>query len=384
MKVNTIYNFFNINAEVKDSLSNRRTILIGTILFLTIPIFTFLAAFNIFYTSNYTIAIFDTIALAFILYSIYTLKKSKNINEASIRATTILMIFTILYIHVNGNTQFSLIWTIFLPIFAFLINGKKIGLYFSVLFYIFIYIIAFNAIDIWEDGLWKIEDFFSLCFSSIILIYVMYMNEKVLEDSDEKLTQIRKRENEHIIELQTLTITDPLTKLYNRRYFNDMAPSLIAIAKRQRYFFTFFILDIDYFKPYNDNYGHIKGDDALRKISKVLKNHIQRDDDFIFRLGGEEFAGIILSDNTQETQNWIKSICKLIENLQIEHKYSKTSKYITASIGVASTCDDKYLDIDKLYALADEALYAAKDSGKNKMTVSEGCIDSGQAQFDFS
>lgn len=382
--MNLLKNFFDCNIECESNLSQRRAQLVKTILFLAIPIFIFFSIFNIIETHQYSIALFYMLAAVFSIYAIYTLRLDKDLPKAAKIATINLMLFFILFTYSNGSSNYGLIWTIFLPIFAFLVNGRKIGLLFSLIFYIFIYFMAFNAIGIWEDGSWQMQNFLRFFFSSIILTYIMYMNEKVLEDSDEKLTQIRKRENEHIIELQTLTITDPLTELYNRRYFNDMAPSLIAIAKRQKYFFTFFILDIDYFKPYNDNYGHIKGDDALRKISKVLKNHIQRDDDFIFRLGGEEFAGIILSDNTQETQSWIKSICKLIEDLQIEHEYSKVSKYITASIGVASTCDEEYLDIDKLYALADEALYAAKDSGKNKMTVSEGCIDSGQAQFDFN
>ncbi|MCF6310237.1 MAG: GGDEF domain-containing protein [Sulfurimonas sp.] len=323
------------------------------------------------------------LAAVFSIYAIYILRLDKDLPKAAKIATITLMLFLILFTYSNGSSNYGLIWTIFLPIFAFLVNGRKMGLLFSLIFYIFIYFMAFNAIGIWEDGSWQMQNFLRLFFSSIILTYIMYMNESLLEDSDSKLIEIRKREKEHIDNLHALTITDPLTELYNRRYFNVMAPKLISLAKRKKHSFTFFILDLDHFKQYNDNYGHIKGDDALREISKVLKNHIQRDDDFIFRLGGEEFAGIILSDNTKETQEWIKNICKIIENLKIEHNYSSASKYITASIGVACTDDDRYLDIDKLYAFADEALYAAKESGKNRVKFSAKYTGGDKTLFDF-
>ena len=95
------------------------------------------------------------------------------------------------------------------------------------------------------------------------------MNEKTIESSHLKILEIRKKEKEYMEQLHELSIIDPLTSLYNRRYFNDMSEQLVSLAKRQNLILTFFILDVDYFKPYNDNYGHQKGDEVLQKISKT-------------------------------------------------------------------------------------------------------------------
>ncbi len=232
---------------------------------------------------------------------------------------------------------------------------------------------AFNAIGVWENGTWQMEGFLRFFFASILLTFIMYMNEFALESAYEKLLDTRKREEKYIKELHELSITDPLTQLYNRRYFTEMVPKLLSFAKRKKLSLTFFILDIDDFKLYNDSYGHVKGDEALQKISKLLKNHIQRGDDFVFRLGGEEFGGIILSENINETQKWINSICTLIKDLQIEHDLSTTSKYMTVSIGISNTCKSKDINVDKLYALADKALYSAKKDGKNRAVLNSEC-----------
>ena len=148
---------------------------------------------------------------------------------------------------------------------------------------------------------------------------------------------------------------------------------LISLAKRKNHFITFFILDVDFFKNYNDEYGHIKGDETLIEVSKAIKKHIHRGDDFVFRLGGEEFAGIIISDNQEKTHQWILSICNIIEDLKIEHCKSKVSKYVTASIGIATVCHEENYNIDKLYSFADEALYLAKNTGRNRSEVSIRC-----------
>lgn len=155
-------------------------------------------------------------------------------------------------------------------------------------------------------------------------------------------------------ELHLLSITDQLTGLYNRRYYDNMILKLSSLAQRQKLSITFFILDIDYFKSYNDFYGHIKGDD------------------FVFRLGGEEFAGIILSIEKEKTQQWISELTKIIEDLKIGHKASKISEFLTVSIGIATIDYPDSNNLDLLYKYADKALYTAKYSGRNTSHVSQG------------
>ena len=167
--------------------------------------------------------------------------------------------------------------------------------------------------------------------------------------------------------IEKLSITDALTNIYNRRYFNDIFPDFINSSKRQNQFISFAILDIDFFKQYNDTYGHQKGDYVLEEVAKCLKESIHRADDYCFRLGGEEFGLLFKSENKTKAINFANKILKNIENLKIEHKNSKTSSYVTVSIGIYSDYANNILNIDDVYKKADNLLYEAKELGKNKV-----------------
>ena len=225
---------------------------------------------------------------------------------------------------------------------------------------------AYINIDIWDNGAWGNHDFLRFFFASSILVYMLYMHERTLEKSDFKLTEVRAKEKEYIEKLHQLSITDPLTTLYNRRYFNEVMPKVISIAKRNKLYLTFFILDVDFFKHYNDYYGHIAGDEALVAISNAIRQHVQRHDDFVFRFGGEEFGGVILSEDPERSEAHAEAILKLIEGLEIEHKRSAVSDVLTVSIGIATVAPTKVDTIEALYLLADQELYKAKENGRNK------------------
>ncbi len=349
--------------EFDDNNSYRRVILVNAILCLTV--LTFFTFYNLF-VQHYVVAALDAVAAFVSFFTLLHLRIYKNINRAAKIATANLALFFVLFIYTNGGDHFGLIWTIFLPIFAILVNGRRVGLYFSILFYLCIYYIAYSAIGVWSDGQWQQTDFLRLFFSSVILTYVMYVNEFALEKSDDKLSEVRASEKEHIKKLKELAVTDELTTLYNRRHFNELAPKLLSIAKRKHLYVTFFIIDIDHFKSYNDNYGHQAGDKALAQVAGVIKHQIQRDDDFVFRLGGDEFAGITLSDDPQTMHEHIKSICKIIEELKIEHRYSPVSDSITTSIGITTVHPSLDYTTEDLYKDADKNLYIAKGDGKNR------------------
>jgi diguanylate cyclase (GGDEF)-like protein len=302
-------------------------------------------------------------------YSIYHLKKNKNLPKVAKLSTLNLMFFFLTFAYLHGSAHYALLWTVFFPIFAIFSNGKKVGLYFSIIFYLLLYTIAYLSIGEWDQGNWITDDWMRLIFTSLLLTFGLYMNESSQEESDKKLTQIRENEKKYINELHKKSISDELTSLYNRRYYNETTPKLISLAKRQNLFVTFFILDIDYFKNYNDRYGHIQGDKALIEVANAIKNYIQRNDDFVFRLGGEEFAGIILSNNPENTLLRVNEICKIVENLKIEHSDSQVSKFLTVSVGMATISNQNDYSIDKLYKLADEALYSAKNGGRNRAQI---------------
>ena len=127
-------------------------------------------------------------------------------------------------------------------------------------------------------------------------------------------------------------------------------------------------MDIDYFKQYNDTYGHQAGDLALEKVAYVLRKRTSRGSDFAFRLGGEEF-GIITTLNKEKVIEFANLIKDDIENLQIEHKASAISKYLTTSIGIVSKKGDEISNSDILYKEADDCLYQAKGLGRNSIFI---------------
>ena len=362
-----------LDIEYIDNVSFRRVLLISSISIVTMLVFVLFFFINLFIVGNYSVAALDFIAAGISLSALFLLKHEQNIPKAAKIATLNLFLFFLSFVYVNGSSHFSLIWTIFLPIFATLTNGKKVGLYFSLVFYTLLFTLAFLNIGIWAKGEWQYIDLMRFVAASSILTFTMYMNEKSLEESDKKLEQVRRQEKQLLSDLHNQAITDELTKMYNRRYFYDMIPKLTALAKRKHQYITFFILDIDYFKNYNDYYGHMKGDDVLIEISKIIKQHIQRDDDFVFRLGGEEFAGIIISDDKEKTHEHVMQLCRLIESQKIEHVESLVSEYITASIGIATVAPAKEYDLDMLYNFADQALYCAKNNGRNRSELSFRC-----------
>lgn len=169
--------------------------------------------------------------------------------------------------------------------------------------------------------------------------------------------------------VEYLSITDELTQLYNRRYFNTKIEEELNRAKRDDYFISFIMLDIDYFKKYNDTYGHQEGDEALRNISLVLKSLTNRASDFAFRIGGEEFAILLSYKNEKESYEFALSIKEEIKQLNIEHVASKVSSLLTISIGIISRKGSAITDSKELYKLADEELYRAKEEGRDRICL---------------
>ena len=196
------------------------------------------------------------------------------------------------------------------------------------------------------------------------IIKPMYKDNKIIGFTALRTNITDKKQIEH------LAITDELTQLYNRRHFNLKIESEINRAKRDNLSFSFLILDIDFFKEYNDTYGHQKGDEALEKVALVLKKHTSRSSDYAFRLGGEEF-GIITTLDKSKVIEFAKQIRHKIEELKIEHNSSSISKYLTISIGVTSKKGADISSSASLYKQADDALYKAKKDGRNCIYIQE-------------
>lgn len=171
-------------------------------------------------------------------------------------------------------------------------------------------------------------------------------------------------------EIEEISKTDALTELYNRRYFNEVFTAKISISKRSELFLAFAMLDIDYFKHYNDEYGHSAGDNVLKTIATTIKNTLRRPNDYAFRVGGEEFAMLFCVENRESAFNLVEK-CRLdIEALAIKYTHHKTLQPITISIGLSIIDKEVNETMDQLYISTDKLLYEAKENGRNKVVCS--------------
>jgi diguanylate cyclase (GGDEF)-like protein/PAS domain S-box-containing protein len=168
--------------------------------------------------------------------------------------------------------------------------------------------------------------------------------------------------------VESLLIVDDLTQIYNRRHFNEIIVKEIYRAKRNKQYFSLVIIDIDNFKKYNDNYGHLKGDLILKKVAGILNDSFKRASDYVFRLGGEEFA-IIFTDTEPDTAyEYVKKVVAKIREFKIEHKYNiGVDDVLTISAGITTDIPRHQMNDDYFYKIADEALYKAKESGRNRV-----------------
>lgn len=201
-----------------------------------------------------------------------------------------------------------------------------------------------------------------------VLVMLFYVFESIqkdqtrLEVATKKLTVANKK-------LENASYTDSLTNLHNRRYFNFIFDREVKRAKRNKTYITFMMLDIDYFKQYNDTYGHVVGDKALKSVAKVLKETLKRPSDYVFRLGGEEFGVLLCDTDETNSANLAREICDAVRAKKIKHEASKVNQFLTISIGVVCCIADDALDEDVLITRADEMLYEAKESGRDRYII---------------
>ena len=210
--------------------------------------------------------------------------------------------------------------------------------------------------------------FILICVIVLIIGVVLYVFRSIQHDHN-RLEKIAKKLKIVNKKLENATYTDTLTNLHNRRYFNFIYERELKRAKRSKTYITFMMLDIDYFKQYNDTYGHIEGDKALQKVAQVLQKILKRPGDYIFRLGGEEFGVLLSETDATNSARLAREICDTLRETQIEHKNSLVCPFMTLSIGVECCIADEALENEILLSRADEMLYRAKESGRDRYII---------------
>lgn len=177
-----------------------------------------------------------------------------------------------------------------------------------------------------------------------------------------QLNQQRQRRT-----LEKMSHRDGLTDVANRRYFDLSLLREWEYMRELQHPLGLLMIDVDAFKPFNDHYGHLAGDRALKLIAQCIEQTLKRSGDLCARYGGEEFACILPHTDNASAQLIADDICSAVRNLRIRHEFSQVSRLVTISVGCASLVPNQNDSPKRLMILADKRLYAAKKAGRNRV-----------------
>lgn len=325
-----------------------RVRLINAYLLLTLVVFSFFTVFNIAVVGLYANAIADIIGLAMALATVYDYRRKRHVGRTSVLVVLNIYLISIAIIMVAAKDYGILLWSIFAPIFSFFLLGRIRGLIATLAYYVIL--IAYLASQLGSEV--SVHLFVEFVMVSVILVAVIYhyeLNRSMAYDLIHKAS-----------------VEDALTGLHNRRWFNRKFESEYHRALRLHQPYAFFIMDIDHFKHYNDANGHDKGDEVLKKVAAILEKNMRRSGDDIFRLGGEEFGGILSSEKHADIEAHVERLRREIEELAIPLD-SDSERVVTASFGLSVTIPDESITPTVIYREADQALYRAKEQGRNRV-----------------
>ena len=170
-------------------------------------------------------------------------------------------------------------------------------------------------------------------------------------------------------ELHRLSTVDGLTGLTNRRRFDELLDQEWKRSSRDSTFLSVILIDIDAFKPYNDRYGHLAGDECLKKVAVTLRDAVNRAGDSVARFGGEEFVAILPATDSAGGQSVAEAMRRAVESLNLQHEASPAAPRVTISLGVATGILDESVAPAALINAADQALYESKKAGRNRVST---------------
>jgi diguanylate cyclase (GGDEF)-like protein len=222
---------------------------------------------------------------------------------------------------------------------------------------------------------------YGLLAASLILIVLLVQNGRLYV----ALVGLRESDRAKADELRRLSTIDPLTGIYNRRAFEDALDQEWRRMMRHQGALSLLMIDVDYFKRFNDSYGHVAGDECLRMVAGVLAHKTRRAGEMAARYGGEEFAVLLPQAGLAEAEKVATLLCAAVRERKIPHKGSEVAPHVTISIGVASISDLPKLaatlsrqgnlpsqtlpGATMLVEMADHALYRAKIAGRNRVNA---------------
>jgi len=283
------------------------------------------------------------LAFNFVLAFIAT-HTNKGIEYFNITKSIVVLILMLFYGLLYMKITYGDIWSFLVPIIIIFLTDFFFGLILCICYFFFML---------------EVEILFEIHSRELFYRYIcIYWSQVIMVGVYEALRiEYNKRTLRDKRKIEMLSITDHLTKLYNRRHFSNVINKEFARAIRQKECLSFLMIDADKFKDYNDTYGHLQGDELLVSLAQVFKGIAKRSEDFVFRMGGEEFG--VLLPNT-DFNGAISIAEKIREEVQ-------TSTKISVSVGVACVYPKVGETPGGLLKLADSNLYKAKEKGRNRV-----------------
>jgi len=345
-----LYNFFTSNYQTDRGLLASRSVLLNTFLIIGTISFIILFILNLYFKDDLNLASLDIVAGIIFLATLFDLRINKNEHRTIFVTLFSLTLFMFYFVWINHDKNLGLIWTIFIPILAITLYGHKTGGILSLIYYLFMFSLVIYGLDAWESQNWNLVSLIRYLITSIVLLFVIFVTQYSFVQTQTALN--------------AQTITDPLTQLYNRRKIDDALAHTLKMINRSAKPLSLVILDIDNFKSVNDTYGHLIGDDVLKDVAKILKNTM-RDIDTVGRWGGEEFIIILPETPLNEARISMERLRDHMNN----HEFPAVG-HISCSYGVCTVHSSQH-NPQELITCADDALYEAKKTGKDRVCFAE-------------
>ena len=174
--------------------------------------------------------------------------------------------------------------------------------------------------------------------------------------------------------LEQYSHTDGLLRIANRKYFDERLTLECARAHRSRSPLDLLMIDVNFFKRFNDHYGHQAGDRCLQAVAAAVSSACRRATDFVARYGGEELSVILPDTDQEDTRRTAGKVCEAVSAMQVPHADSSVADHVTISVGAVSVIPEAPDMGEKLLGWADAALYRAKESGRNRVSMAEPVV----------
>jgi len=292
------------------------------------------------------------------------IRSDKHMNTVSLIFLSFFFTTLLFFYYSTRTHETVFMWTVICCFLVQFFTDIKTGTIFSIIIVFITTIFIFRRYYI-DPVSMPIVALSQLIFVNLAALIFSFFYELRRVKAEQALNNANRQ-------LENMATHDGLTGLYNRRFFNDVLKKEWLRMQRANQPLSLILSDIDYFKGYNDNYGHLAGDKCLQEVADTFLASVRRVSDIAARYGGEEFA-IILPDTESDGAKKIAQFIKdSIKEKGIEHTASKVSDIVTLSFGIATLIPNDSITTDSFITMADNALYQSKEKGRNMITV---CCD---------